>query len=101
MDKQLRTIKHRTITESHNDENNNQQQNNCLSQWGGGVNAFYWYQISALDSTVVEAHKNVKLAWRLQSARTTVISHKVRKGDKDQESTQSSTTPDYGYHMGK
>ena len=28
---------------------------------GGGLNAFYWYQIFALDSAVVEA-QNVKLA---------------------------------------
>ena len=31
----------------------------------GGLNVFYWYQIFALDSAVVEAHKNVKLAWRI------------------------------------
>ena len=32
---------------------------------GGGLNAFYWYQIFALDSVVVEGPKNVKLAWKL------------------------------------
>ena len=31
---------------------------------GGGLNAFYWYQIFALGSGVVEA-QNVKLAWRI------------------------------------
>ena len=30
-----------------------------------GLNAFYWYQIFALDSVVVEAQTNVKLAWRI------------------------------------
>ena len=29
------------------------------------------------------------------------IAKKSKKGDKDQESMQSSTTPDPGYHMGK
>ena len=54
----------------------------------------------ALDSAVDEA-QNVKLAWRLQAAKTIVTSHKVRKGGQDQESIQSSTIPDTGYHMGK
>ena len=66
----------------------------------GGLKAFYWYQICALDSAVEEA-QNVKLAWRLQAAKTTVNSLKVRKGGKDQESIHSSTTPDPGYHIGK
>ena len=33
---------------------------NNQSHWaggGGGLNAFYWYQIFALDSAVVEAQK--------------------------------------------
>ena len=46
---------------------NQQQQNHrlrtdsSLSHWGGGggVNAFYWYQIFALDSAVVEAQKRL------------------------------------------
>ena len=29
----------------------------------GGINAFYWYQIFALDSAVVEAQKNVKIGY--------------------------------------
>ena len=64
------------------------------------LNTFYWYQMFALDSAVDEA-QNVKLAWRLQAAKTIVTSHKVRKGEKDQEKIQSSTTPNPGYHMGK
>ena len=43
-------------------------------------------------------HKNVKLAWRFQAAKTIVSSQKVRKGGQDQESIQSSTTPDPEYH---
>ena len=27
--------------------------------------------------------------------------HEIKKGGKDQESIQSSTTPDLGYHVGK
>ena len=54
--------KYRTITESHTGSNN-QQHNHRLrtdisqSHWsgGGGFNAFYWYQIFALDTAVVEA----------------------------------------------
>ena len=67
MDIKLRTAKHRTITGSHNGSNNKQQANNNnrtsakngqqpkpLVQGGGGLSAFYWYQIFALDSAVVE-----------------------------------------------
>ena len=45
--------------------------------------------------------KIFQLAWRLLAAKTTVTSHKVRKGGKDRESIQSSITPDPGYHLGK
>ena len=44
-----------------------QQQNQSLrtdstqSHWGG-LNAFYWFQIFALDSAVVEAQKNDEFA---------------------------------------
>ena len=54
----------------------------------------------ALDSAVDEA-QNVKLVWIFEAAKTTVTSHRVRTGGNDQESIQSSTTPDPGYHMGK
>ena len=57
----------------------------------GGLNAFYWYQMLALDSAVDKAQN-------VQAAGITVTSHKVRTGGKDQESIQSSTTPDPGYH---
>ena len=30
---------------------------NSLCQWGGGLNAFYWYQIFALDSAVAEVQE--------------------------------------------
>ena len=42
---------------------NQQQHNHCLrrdssqSCGGGGLNAFYWYQIFAIDSVVVKAQK--------------------------------------------
>ena len=62
--KNLKT-KHRTITETHSESNNQQQINNTRSKalertaakTTGGLNAFYWYQIFALDSAVVEAQK--------------------------------------------
>ena len=60
-----RTAKHRTITESHNGSNNKQQVNNnrttafkrTAALATGGLNAFYWYQIFALDSSVVEVQQ--------------------------------------------
>ena len=69
MNIKLRTIKHRTITDSHNGSYNKQksqqQQNHRLRTGsslshrggGGGLNAFYWYQIFALDSAVVEVQE--------------------------------------------
>ena len=58
--------KNRTITYSHNGSNNkqksHQQQNHRLrmdsnlSHWVG-LNAFYWYQIFALDSAVVDVQE--------------------------------------------
>ena len=57
------TTKYRTITESHNGSNNQQRIYNSRTTtrsqshwgWGGGFKAFYWYQIFALNSAVVEA----------------------------------------------
>ena len=66
MDIEKRTTKHRTITDSHNGSNNKQKVNNnrttalertAAQATGGGLNAFYWYQIFALDSAVVEVQK--------------------------------------------
>ena len=66
MDTKQRTTKHRTITDSHNGSNNKQktyqQQNHRLRtdsslSHQGGLNAFYWYQIFALDSAVVEVQE--------------------------------------------
>ena len=68
MDIKYRTTTHRMITESHNGSNNQQRINNNRTTTfertatkatggGGGLNAFYWYQILALDSAVVEAQK--------------------------------------------
>ena len=59
------TTKHRTITDSHNRSNNKQKVNNNrttalerTAAWATrGVNAFYWYQIFALDSAVVEVQE--------------------------------------------
>ena len=55
------TTNHRTITDSHNGSYNNQpQQKHHLRMdriSNGGSNAFYWYQIFALDSAVVEVHE--------------------------------------------
>ena len=67
------------IEQSHNGSNNQQCINNNRTtalertaakgtgvQGGGGVNAFYWYQIFALDSSVVVLlkHKNIELEKR-------------------------------------
>ena len=61
MDIKLRTTKHRTITDSHDGSNNKQKVNNnrtAALEWtaaqatgegGGGLNAFYWCQIFALN----------------------------------------------------
>ena len=66
MDIKKRTTKHRTITDSHNGSNNKQksqqEQNNRLRtdsslSHRGGLNVLYWYQIFALDSTVVEVQE--------------------------------------------
>ena len=51
----------------------------------------------SLQILLLMKHKNVKLAWRAQAAKTIETSHKVRKGGQDQESIQSSATPDPGY----
>ena len=65
----------------------------------GDLNVFYWYQMFAQDSVVDEA-QTFELAWRLQAAKTTITSHKVRKASQGQELIQSSTTPDPGYTWG-
>ena len=65
MDIKQRTTIHRTITDSHNGSNNKQKVNNnrttALERTAvkatGGLNAFYWYQIFALDSAVVEVQE--------------------------------------------
>ena len=68
MDTKLRTTKYRTIAESRNGSNDQQRINynrttalERTAAWatggGGGLNAFYWYQIFAPDSAVVEAQK--------------------------------------------
>ena len=55
--------KHRTVTDSHYGSNNKQQNHHLrtdssLSYRGeGGLNAFYWYQIFALNSAVVEVQE--------------------------------------------
>ena len=54
----LSTTKHRTSTDYHNGSNNKQSQQQQNHQQPkllgrGGLNAFYWYQIFALDSAVV------------------------------------------------
>ena len=65
MDIKKRTTKHRTNTDSHNGSNNKQKVNNnrtttlerTAALATGGLNAFYWYQIFALDSAVVEVQE--------------------------------------------
>ena len=66
-----RTTKHRTITDSHNGSTNKQKVNNNRTTalertaaqatggggGGGGLKTFYWYQIFALDSAVVEVQE--------------------------------------------
>ena len=59
MDIKKPTTKHRTIADSYNGSNNKQQVNNNRTttlEWTDtrGFIAFYWYQIFALDSAVVE-----------------------------------------------
>ena len=62
-----------TNTEPHNGSNNQQRINNnriaALERTSalatGGLNAFNWHQIFALNSVVVKAQNIVKLAWRL------------------------------------
>ena len=68
MDIKLRTTKHRKITDYHNGSNTKQKVNNnrttALEQQPkplGGLNAFYWYQIFALDSVVVEVQEMFSL----------------------------------------
>ena len=66
MNIKLRKTKDRTITDSHNGSNNKQksqqQQNHRLRtdispSHRGDLNAFYWHQIFALDSAVVEVQE--------------------------------------------
>ena len=78
----LRITKHRTITESPNESNNQQRINNNrttslrtdsrFSHWG--LNVFYWYQIFALDSDVVEAQK--RLSWHRSFLTITTYHHR-------------------------
>ena len=71
MDIKLHTTNQRTIAESHNGSNNQQQMNNnnptTLEQTAasatGCLNAFYWYQIFALDSAVVEEQNCLARIW--------------------------------------
>ena len=65
MNIKLRITKHRTITDSHNRSSNKLKVNNnrttALQRTAaydtGGLNAFYWYQIFALNSAVVEVEE--------------------------------------------
>ena len=67
MDIKYRTTKNRRITDSHDGSNNKQKVNNnnratalerkVVQATGGDLNAFYWYQIFALDSAVVEVQE--------------------------------------------
>ena len=65
MDIKQRTTIHRTITDSLNGSNNNHKVNNnrttalerTAARATGGLNAFYWCQIFALDSAVVEVQE--------------------------------------------
>ena len=45
-----------TINISQQQQNHRLRANSSISHWGG-LNAFYWYQIFALDSAVVEAQE--------------------------------------------
>ena len=57
-DTKQRATKHRTITDSHNGSNNKQKVNsNRTTALERTANAFYWYQIFALDSVVVEVQE--------------------------------------------
>ena len=62
-DVKKRTTNHRQITEFHNGSNNKQQVNNNRNTTlertkpTRGLKSFYWYQIFALDSAVVDVQK--------------------------------------------
>ena len=47
------------MKDSHNGSNNKQTDSSLShrGRGGGGLNAFYWYQIFALDSAVVEVQE--------------------------------------------
>ena len=67
MDTKQRTTKRKTVTESHYGSNNQQRVNNNRTatfkrtavKATQDLNAFYWYQILALDSAVVEAQNKL------------------------------------------
>ena len=47
-----------TINKSQQQQNHNLRTDSSLSHWGvGGLNAFYWYQIFAIDSAIVEVQE--------------------------------------------
>ena len=46
-----------TIKKSQQQQNHRLRTDSSLSHGGGGLNAFYWYQIFALDSAVVEVQE--------------------------------------------
>ena len=51
-----------TINKRQQQQNNNLRKDSSLShRGGGGLNAYYWYQIFALDSAVVEVQEMFSL----------------------------------------
>ena len=55
----LRAFGSGELKTSQQQQNHRLRTDSSLSHWGGGggLNAFYWYQIFALDSAVVKVHK--------------------------------------------
>ena len=52
-----------TIIKSQQQQNHRLRTDSSLSHRGGGLNAFYWYQIFALDSAVVEVQEMFSSHW--------------------------------------
>ena len=65
-----------------------------------GLSLLLWDQLSAKIAFTLLIHV-VTVITESYTQRHFINSYESKKGGKDQESKQSSTTPDPGYHMGK
>ena len=93
MDIKNHTTKHRTITDSHNGSNNKQKVNNnrttalewTAAQATGGLNAFYRYQIFALDSAIVEVQEMFSCEAARSSLKSAQSKMKLRYNENAQD----------------